>query len=96
MEVLRDAEWFRVNRDLPAEGVNLEKDVKDTDVSLSEVCCYFGPKSSKSGWKYLEHSTPAEAASILALYCKVYGTTDIPNKELTLQFARGLFSSPKT
>jgi hypothetical protein len=89
MAVLLDEEWFRVNRQLPSSGAIVEK-ISDSEVTQSDICSYFGPKFSKSGWKYLEHVTPSEAAFIQDLYYRVYGETNIPNKELTQGFAKGL------
>jgi hypothetical protein len=89
MEDVMDAEWFRVHCQLPNEGIIVDK-ISDSEVTQADICSFFGPKSSKSGWKYLERVTPSEAASIHSLYCRVYGETSIPNKELTAGFAKGL------
>jgi len=42
-------------------------DIRD-EVPEELVCRYFGPKSSKSGWKYNARTTPEEQANILFLY----------------------------
>lgn len=67
----------------------LVSDIKD-EVLESLVCKYFGLKSSKSGWKYNKWTTPEQQAAILSLCQRVYEVEDIPNKEITLSFARGL------
>jgi hypothetical protein len=54
------------------------------------MCSYFGPKSSKSRWKYQLRTSLEEQDAILGLYRRVYECQDIPNKEITVQFARGL------
>lgn len=64
-------------------------DIKD-DVPESLICKYFGPRTSKSGWKYNAKTTLEEQDAILSLYRRVYESREMPNKELTLQFARGL------
>lgn len=73
--------------DVPDGGVRVG-DIKE-EVLDSVVCQYFGPKSSKSGWKYNVRTTLEEQDAILSFYWKVYETKEMPNKELTLQFARG-------
>ena len=60
------------------------------EVPESRICSYFGPKSSKSGWKYQARTSLEEQDAILSLYRRVYECQDIPNKEITVQFARGL------
>lgn len=60
------------------------------EVPESRICSYFGPKSSKSGWKYQSRTSPEEQDAILSLYRRVYECQDILNKEITVQFARGL------
>jgi hypothetical protein len=60
------------------------------EVPESLIVSYFGKKSSKSGWKYNVLPTLVEQEAILDLYCRVYGTDDIPNKEITVSFAKGL------
>jgi hypothetical protein len=69
------------------------------DIIVSEICKevpeslivrYFGKKSSKSGWKYNILPMLAEQEAILDLYCRVYDTNDIPNKEISVSFAKGL------
>ena len=73
---------------LPTGGI-LVSDIRD-EVTETKVCKYFGPKSSKSGWRYQHHTTDAEQAAILSLYQRVYGAEEPPNKEITLSFAKGL------
>ncbi|KAG0568370.1 hypothetical protein M758_6G013100 [Ceratodon purpureus] len=73
---------------LPDSGI-LVSEIRD-EVPVSVVCKYFGSKSSKSGWKYKERTTPEQQAAILSLYQRVYEVEDIPNKEITLGFAKGL------
>lgn len=70
-------------------GDILITDIRE-EVSEAMVCRYFGPKSSKSGWKYPAHTTEEEQAQILSLYRRVYEADDPPNKEITLSFAKGL------
>lgn len=65
------------------------------EVSEATVCQYFGPKSSKSGWKYSSHTTVEEQSAILSLYRKVYEADDPPNKEITFSFAKGLILMSK-
>lgn len=72
---------------LPSSGAIVD-DIRE--ISESEVCKYFGPKASKSGWKYAKHTTPEEASAIYNLWTRVYDDKCVPNKEITLQFARGL------
>ena len=60
------------------------------EVLEATVCRYFGPKSSKSGWKYSLRTTEEEQRQILCLYRRVYEANEPPNKEITLSFARGL------
>ena len=60
------------------------------EVPKSHICSYFGPKSSKSRWKYQLRTSPEEQDAILSLYRRIYECEDIPNKEITNQFARGL------
>jgi hypothetical protein len=71
------------------DGGIIVGDIKD-EVPESLICLYFGPKSSKSGWKYQCKTTPEEQDAMLSLYRRVYESQDIPNKEITVQFARGL------
>lgn len=73
------------------EGGILVGDIKD-DVPESLICKYFGPRTSKSGWKYNAKTTLEEQDAILSLYRRVYESREMPNKELTLQFARSLIS----
>ncbi|KAG0561773.1 hypothetical protein KC19_9G090800 [Ceratodon purpureus] len=70
-------------------GDLLISDIRE-EVSETTVCSYFGPKSSKSGWKYTAKCSDEEQAQILSLYRRVYETDEPPNKEITLSFARGL------
>ena len=65
------------------------------EVPESRICCYFGPKLSKSGWKYQLQTSPKEQDAILSLYRRVYKCQDIPNKEIIVQFARGLILMSK-
>lgn len=73
---------------LPSSGLIVDE-IRD-QVPESLVSQYFGPRASKSGWKYCKRSTPEEAAAIYSLWTKVYDDTHMPNKEISLQFARGL------
>ena len=84
----RAAQWTKC-KGLPNDGV-VVSDIKDKDVPKSVVCKYFGPKSSKSGWKYNTLTTADEQDAILSLFQRVYEVEDMPNKEISLQFARGL------
>ena len=60
------------------------------EVTETMVCRYFGPKTSKSGWKYSSFNNVEEQWAIFSLYWKVYDLEDPPNKEITLSFAKGL------
>jgi hypothetical protein len=60
------------------------------EIPESVVSRYFGPKASKSGWKYAKHTTAEEASAIYDLWTRVYDDLHVPNKEISLQFARGL------
>lgn len=59
------------------------------------VISYFGTKNSKSSWKYNELTMLAEHDAILALYCRVHEAEEIPNKEITLAFAKSLILMSK-
>ena len=83
-----DDAWLKFSKILPCEGLIVD-DIKD-EVPESVVSKYFGPKSSKSGWKYHKYTTPTEATAILELWRRVFDSDLMPNKEITLQFARGL------
>jgi hypothetical protein len=82
------AQWFKCE-ELPNDGV-IVSEIRDKDVPESLVCKYFGPKSNKSGWKYNALTIVDEQDAILSLYQRVYEVDDMPNKEISLQFARGL------
>jgi hypothetical protein len=73
----------------PGPGVCIN-DIGPDQVPESEVIRHFGPKSSKSGWKYFCQQTPEQADSIYDLWRRVYNERLMPNKEISLQFARGL------
>lgn len=85
----RDARWFHEHMQLPCGSVDVLS-LTEVDVSVKEVCAFFGPRSRKNGWKFASYTTPQVAQSILSLYRRVYRATKIPNGEITLQFARGL------
>lgn len=86
---LSDEELFaKFSLVCPSSGAVVE-DIRE-EVPESIVNKYFGPKSSKSGWKYQKLTTPEEAAAIYDLWTRVYDDIHVPNKEITLQFARGL------
>lgn len=91
MECVRDEDCKGFERKLSNEGAMVEKLI-DADVTEAEISRYFGPRASKSGWKYADPQfvTAVEAASIVTLYCRVYGQKTIPNREISLAFARGL------
>lgn len=73
---------------LPTGDV-LINDIRE-EVTESTMCRYFGPKSSKSDWKYSSNTTEDEEAAILSLYRRVYEADDPPNKEISLSFAKRL------
>ena len=73
---------------VPEGGVRVGEIGQEVPESL--ICSYFGPRSSKSGWKYQQRCSPEEQDAILGLYRRVYECQDIPNKEISVQFARGL------
>jgi hypothetical protein len=89
--VLSDAAfWLKYSKVLPSKGLCVDN-IRACDVPESMVCEYFGPKASKSGWKYNNpNKISAEAISILDLWQWVYNTYDMPNKEIALQVARGI------
>ncbi|KAG0591096.1 hypothetical protein KC19_1G149000 [Ceratodon purpureus] len=74
---------------VPEGGIKVG-DIGQERVPESMICSFFGPKSSKSGWKYQQRTSPEEQDAILSLYRRVYESQDIPNKEISVQFARGL------
>jgi hypothetical protein len=78
----RAAQWLKCEG-LSNNGV-IVSDIKDKDVPESFVCKYFGPKSSKSWWKYNALTTTDEQDAILSLYQRVYEVEDMPNKEISL------------
>ena len=51
---------------LPSGGV-LVSEIRNK-VSEGAVCQHFGPRSTKSGWRYNAVTTLAEQTSILSLY----------------------------
>lgn len=73
---------------LPSSGAIVDE-IRD-EIPESVVSKYFGPKASKSGWKYAKYTSAEEAASIYELWKRVYDDSHMPNKEISLQFARGL------
>jgi hypothetical protein len=52
------AQWSKCEG-LPNDGV-IVSEIRDRDVPESLVSKYFGPKSSKSGWKYNALTTADE------------------------------------
>lgn len=60
------------------------------EVPETMICAYFGPKSNKSGWENQLKTFVKEQDAILRLYRRVKKSDDMPNKEITLQFVRGL------
>ncbi|KAG0556225.1 hypothetical protein KC19_11G036400 [Ceratodon purpureus] len=83
-----DPLFIKFSKILPCHGAIVDE-IRE-EIPESVVSSYFGPKASKSGWKYARHSKPEEAAAIFDLWTKVYDDGHMPNKEISLQFARGL------
>jgi hypothetical protein len=88
-ETSTDEAWLRFSAILSHKGFLVE-DITDAQVPESLVCQYFGKKSSKSGWKFQKHTSAEDATSIYQLWRRVFDSHFMPNKEITLQFARGL------
>lgn len=73
---------------LPSVGAIVDE-IRE-EIPESVVSRYFGPKASKSRWKYAKYTTAEEASTIYDLWTRVYDELHVPNKEISLQFARGL------
>ena len=70
-------------------------DIGKDQVLESMVCSYFGAKLSKSRWKYDCRQTLEQVATIYDLWQRVYDEWLMPNREISLQFARALILSLK-
>jgi hypothetical protein len=83
--------WEKYSKNLPSSGLCVDN-IRAYDVPESVVYEYFGLKASKSGWKYNypKKISTEEAASIYALWQRVYDDKHMPNKEIFLQFACGI------
>ena len=88
LSLSHDPRFLKFSSILPSSGAIVD-DIRD-EVPESVVVKFFGPKASKSGWKYARYTTPEEASAIHALWTRVYDDNHMPNKEISLQFARGL------
>ena len=84
----QDPIFLKFSAILPSSGAIVD-DIRE-EIPESTVSAYFGPKASKSGWKYAKHTSPEVASAIYDLWTRVYDDVSIPNKEITLQFARGV------
>jgi hypothetical protein len=84
-----NAWWFHVNGGLLNEGL-LVGSMVEADAPLSIIDSYFGFFKMKKGWKYEEYVEHMIAKQTKTLWCRVYSTNAVTNKQFTLRFARGL------
>jgi hypothetical protein len=84
----QDPLFVKFSAVLPSAGAIVDE-IRE-EIPESVVSRYFGPKASKSGWKYAKYTTTEEASAIYDLWTRVYDDLHVPNKEISLQFARGL------
>ncbi|CAM6129054.1 unnamed protein product [Calypogeia fissa] len=86
---IRDIPWFVKNRGLATGWVDIMTLTND-DISMAQIEEVFGPKFSKSGYRYDRKPEPNVVASIEELYQRVTGRSKVVNFTINQCFSRGV------